>query len=168
MLNRFRHANNLNGAKHDELFIHRSELVSERLGADDTVVFVDDFSGTGDQVCNGWNEIFSELLVGDPRVYLVLVAASTKALARVQSETDLIPVVQHEIRRSDSVFESGYFTEAEKSVIKDYCTIAEPARPMGHGDCGFVLVFAHTCPNNTIPILHASRSQWEGLFRRYD
>lgn len=34
--------------------------------------------------------------------------------------------------------------------------------------CGFVIVFAHTCPNNSIPILHVSHTKWQGLFRRYD
>ncbi len=36
------------------------------------------------------------------------------------------------------------------------------------GDCGFVIVLAHKCPNNTIPILHARRAGWEGLFRRHE
>jgi len=47
------------------------QVLKENLGPDDTVVFVDDFAGTGNQVCTGWREVMEELLPGEPNIYLM-------------------------------------------------------------------------------------------------
>src|SRR5207249_3575458 len=56
MLHVFRVANALQHRRYDELFIHIRDLPSAALDEDDTVVFVDDFSGTGDQAVRNWND----------------------------------------------------------------------------------------------------------------
>jgi len=170
MLYRFRTANNLGGRKWDPLFPRWSELLLLAPGPDDTVVLVDDFAGTGEQACRAWDETFRELLPYGPRVILLLVAASEQARERIRESTDMIPQAQIELRAEDRLFGDScrHFDAAEKSRILNYCVVADPSRPKGHGECGFVIVLAHKCPNNTIPILHVRRSLWEGLFRRHD
>src|SRR5207245_1228910 len=75
MLHTFRAANGLNAERFDNLFIHKSELLRQNLGAADTVVFVDDFAGTGEQAVTAWKESLGELLPGRPRIFLVLAVA---------------------------------------------------------------------------------------------
>src|SRR5581483_4006676 len=75
MIHEFRMANSMTRKQFNYLFIHRSELVAQKLRPNDTVVLMDDFSGTGKQVSDSWRDIFSELLASGPRVILVLVAA---------------------------------------------------------------------------------------------
>ncbi len=53
MLHRWRSATNLSASRYDELFIEKRDLLREGLGTEDTVVFVDDFAGTGQQVSVG-------------------------------------------------------------------------------------------------------------------
>jgi hypothetical protein len=168
MLQLFRRANDLTSKKMHELFIYRSELPLENLGPEDTVVFIDDFSGTGQQVCDAWPMI-QELLPGGPRIFLVLVACTATARARIQSQTDLVPASFNVLNDGDNVFaeQCRHFTSAEKSSILRYCERADRRRPKGWGECGLLLVFAHTCPNNSIPILHATTNSWEGIFRRH-
>lgn len=168
---KFRNANNLGGRGFNEHFVYRSDLVSLRPGPDDTVVLIDDFSGTGEQACAAWEEVFQEILPLNPRVILLLVAASDAAERRIRSETDMQPVADIILTDRDRLFDPAcrYFTDAEKARVRQYCAVASPGEPEGRGDCGFVLVFSHTCPNNSLPVLHARRrGQWEGLFRRYD
>ena len=170
MLYKFRHANNLAGNQYNKLFIHISDLLREGLGPNDTIVFIDDFSATGTQVCKAWKEQIQELLPDDPRIYLVLIITSVYARERILDETDMIAISHFELRESDNIFsnECTYFDDNEKSTLLSYCTKADKSNPKGYGDCGFIIVFAHTCPNNSIPILHVRNRQWEGLFRRYD
>lgn len=170
MLYNFRLANGLNGRKYNDLFIYRSELAVENLGPDDTVVFVDDFSGTGDQACKAWKHEFEELLSGKPTVYLVLIAASKAARTRIEDETDLTVVPHIELTDADNVFSPRcrHFTLGEKDILLRYCRRGDRKSPKGYRDCGFILVFTHNCPNNSIPLLRAHNQSWEGLFRRHD
>jgi len=168
MLRTFRSANGLSGRRYNELFIHKSELVREELGPEDTVVFIDDFAGTGKQAVDVWPEM-RELLAKGPRSILVLIGASDHACTRIEQDTELVVLRHIALTASDNVFAAGcpHFTSDEQSRLLQYCTRADRRAPRGFGDCGFVVVFAHTCPNNSIPILRTSHPGWEGLFRRY-
>ena len=168
MLHQFRVANGMATRYFNDLFISRSELLREPLEAEDTVVFVDDFSGTGDQAEKAWSEIFQELLPGGPKCYLVLIMASKKAVKKIGDETGMVAVPHFILGDRDYLFSNHctQFDDAEKAKLFGYCERADKNKPLGHGECGFVVVFSHRCPNNTVPILHAEHSKWHGLFRR--
>lgn len=170
MLHVFRVANGLQHHRYNDLFIHLRDLPGESLVSDDTVVFVDDFSGTGDQAVRNWNEALAELLPGEPSSFLVLVAVGAEARRRISRETRLT-VVPHSVLGNDDNFfhqRCRHFTNIEKGTMLTYCQRAAHREPRGYGNCGFVLVFSHRCPSNSIPILHVSHRRWEGLFRRQD
>ena len=168
MLHQFRVANGMATHHFDSLFISRSDLLREPLEAEDTVVFVDDFSGTGDQATKAWTEMFQELLPGEPKCYLVLVMASATAVKKICGETGMVAVPHITLGARDYLFSTRctQFDEAEKAKIFGYCERADKKKPKGYGECGFVVVFSHRCPNNTVPIFHAEHSKWHGLFRR--
>jgi hypothetical protein len=182
MLHQFRIANQLDTKAFNELFVSRSDLFRQsllpdddhqKLGIDDAVVLLDDFSGTGTQVCDAWNDpatSFGALLAGVGRVYLILVAASKAARRRISTETAMSPMPAHELHESDNVFsdQCKHFTNADRRRLLHYGEIADKRSPKGFGDCGFVVVFQHRPPNNSIPILHADHSKWTGLFPRHD
>jgi hypothetical protein len=170
MLARFRHANNMAGERFKPQFIYKSELLTAGLTARDKIVFVDDFSGTGEQVCSAWKQGLRELVPEGPRPFLLLITATPAARSRIERETPLEVVSGFELNHRDNLFHPSctYFSEAEKKILLKYCETVKPDEPRGHGDCGLLLAFAHTCPNNSIPILHARTKEWDGLFRRYD
>ncbi len=182
MLYQFRLANGLTGRNYSNLFADRSSLFRQpmlpeadplHLGANDTVVLVDDFSGSGKQVCEAWNDpqtSFGALLAGVGRVFLVLVAGSYTALQKIEKDTTLTPTFMHTLHEGDNLFadKCSRFTKHEKAKLLDYCKTASRYKPRGFEDCGMVVVFQHRCPNNSIPILHASSGQWEPLFPRHD
>lgn len=171
MVHLFRQANNLNGKQYDKLFIYKRDLVTEALGPDDTVVFIDDFAGTGKQACGTWKaSSIPELLAGNSTAYLLLIAGNKYARERIEDETGLEVRTYTELTEADNIFSSKckYFDSKEKQELIKYCKKANRTEPMGHGKCGFLIVFSHNCPNNSLPILHAYHSKWYGLFRRYD
>ena len=169
MLRRLRTATGLSASTYSELFIHRSELLQQDLGPEDTVVFVDDLAGSGTQAIDVW-PLFDELLPGRPNVYLLLVAATRTAVREIEKQTGLAVVAQHILDERNNVFSDACksFTDEDKDCLLRYCTKADKNQPKGFADSGLVLVFAHGCPNNSIPILHSSSTKLEGLFRRYD
>jgi hypothetical protein len=169
MMHRFRVANGLDSRKYNDLFIHPSQILLEKLGPDDTLVFIDDFVGTGDSVCTAWEESFAELVPDIGNLFLIVVAAIGDGRKRVGDNTSLTCVAGQELTDRDNFFadECGTFTKAEKTAILRYCERAHRKEPKGYGDCGLVVVFQHRSPNNTLPIFYADHNRWTGLFPRH-
>lgn len=167
MLHRFKIANRLDFPKLRELFIFKSQLLKEGLGPGDSVVFVDDFAGTGRQAVDAWNQM-AELLPDGPHTYLVLVAASSDAMEVIGKETGLKTEPFLTLAREDDVFGEDclYFSGRERDILLEYCRVADKKQPRGYGACGLVLVLAHRCPSNSIPVLHATGKKFRGLFPR--
>jgi hypothetical protein len=182
MLYHFRVANSLDTKSDNELFVSRSDLFRQplladgdphKLGVNDTVVLLDDFCGTGTQVCEAWNDpetSFGALLAGVGKVYLIVVAASKAARQRIKSETELHLVHGHEYQEGDDVFSDKckHFSSKEQKRLLEYCEVADRKAPRGYGDCGLIVVFQHRTPSNSIPVLHADHSKWTGLFPRHE
>jgi hypothetical protein len=170
MVHAFRMATAMTKRTFNPLFIHRSELVAKKPSAGDTVVLLDDFSGSGKQADDSWNDLFAELLAGGPRVVLMLIAATSVALDRIAKKTDMEPLCGTALQSTDNIFSPTcpHFTTAEKLTLLKYGQQADRSNPKGFGDCGLVVVLAHRCPNNSIPILHANHEKWQGLFPRHD
>lgn len=173
MLHEFRLANGLDFKKYNELFVSRSELLRQGLGADDTVVLLDDFSGTGTQVCDAWSDpaiSYGEILAGVGTVFLILIAASRAARNKIAADTRIRLLSAHELHEGDNVFSDKckHFTGEDRERLLHYGKMADNRNPRGFGDCGFLVIFQHRSPNNSIPILHADHDKWCGLFPRHD
>ena len=168
MLHQFRLANNLNHREFDSLFIGRSDLVRSGLGADDTVVFLDDFVGTGNQAVTAWQNGFQELTAAIGNVYLVTVGAFRIGSERIRNETRMQLLTHRSLGYRDNLFHNdcGHFSAHEKTRILHYCRTASHTNPRGFGDCGLVIVLYHQCPNNSVAALHATSQTWEPLFPR--
>lgn len=181
MLYQFRIANSLDARRFNELFVSRSDLFRQpllpandpnKLGEDGVVVLLDDFSGSGKQVCDAWNDpetSFGALLAGVGRVYLIVVAASHAARDKISRETAITLVPAHQLNEGDNLFSDRctHFSDPERNKLLRYGKMADGQNPKGFGECGLLVVFQHRAPNNTIPILHADHARWTGLFPRH-
>ena len=182
MLYQFRVANGLDNKKYHDTFVNRSELFRRTLLPDDdpkklgnaaTVVLLDDFTGTGKQVCDAWNDpatSFGALLAGVGKVYLIVVAASRAARTKIADETSLTLLPAHHLGDSDNVFSTScsHFSSRERGRLLHYGRRADNRNPKGFGECGLLVVFQHRAPNNSVPILHVDHNGWTGLFPRHD
>ena len=167
-LHKLRSAAGLSAARFNELFINKRDLLKQDLGLDDSVVFVDDFAGSGTQACRGWNEVMAELLPSEPNVYLILVAVNHSAKDRIVRETRMCVHSTILLGNEDNILPRTcrYFTNAEKQSLLRYCKRANRRDPRGYGECGLVIVLAHKTPNNSIPIFYVTHFRWHGLFPR--
>jgi hypothetical protein len=98
----------------------------------------------------------------------MLVGATTAALDKIREETEMQPVCDKLFGPKDDLFNTSCtkFTSTEKATILRYCQRADVRHPKGYGDCGLVIVLAHQCPNNSIPVLHGVHNDWYGIFPR--
>ena len=168
MVRSFREANQLTSATHNDLFCGATDLPSKKLTAEDYVVFVDDFSGSGRQVSAAWQTL-QELVASDATCHLILTSATRKAMSKIEALINLALTVYIILEEDDNVFNSRCtkFSTHEKSIIEKYGRRADRRNPKGFGDCGLLFALSHKTPNNTIPILHAYHDRWKGLLPRY-
>jgi hypothetical protein len=167
MLHMFREANGLTSDLFQSLFVTPADLPELRLTAHDTVVFVDDFSGTGDQFSKRW-ALFQELVSSEARTYLFLAAATHRAMKRLQSLDDITIEARLVLGPDSDVFSAHntVFSDDDKAVLLGYCRRADRSNPKGWGNCGLLLVISRKTPNNSIPVLHVSSKKWKGIFPR--
>lgn len=80
------------------------------------------------------------------------------------------PLCGTTLQPADNIFSPlcQHFAETEKTALLKYCRQADRSNPKGFGECGLLVVIAHRCPNNAIPVLHANHGDWQGLFPRHD
>lgn len=168
MLHQFRLANNLNHREFDSLFIGRSDLVRSGLGANDTVVFVDDFVGTGNQAVTAWDKMFQELTAAIGNVFLATVAAYHVGSNEIRKKTRMQLLAHRTLAARQNLFEGTcpHFSASEKTRILHYCRLASHRNPKGYGDCGLAVVLYHQCPNNSLAVFHAPSTRWVPLFPR--
>lgn len=168
MVRTFREANRLAEEKYDYLFCTVADLPSKRLTSADHVIFIDDFIGTGRQVCARWRTI--ELLIGsDAECHLIVTASTDDAKSRIHQDTPIKVEAHISIHPNENFFSPicRRFTQEERNLILPYCRVADAQHPKGFGDAGLLYVLNHKTPNNSLPILHANHPRWRGLFPRY-
>jgi hypothetical protein len=165
----FRQAMNLRQRFYDQMFIHPHQLPEQRLTGEDSVVLVDDFSGSGVQATKSWNRLFRELVGGAGSVYLLVVASTVAAQDEIRDKTDLQLFSHYDLSSVDNFFSADclHFDAEEKESISEYCRQHFPQEPYGFEGCGLLFVLQHDCPNNSIPLLHKHRkNHWKPLFSR--
>lgn len=168
MLRLFREANGLTAHRWNNFFVSQVELPRLRLSARDSVVFVDDFAGTGCQMVGYW-PILEELIAAEAKCYLLLTALTTRAADSIGNETEFIVRADRTLELEANVYsaECGVFTTQEMRILDRYGRVAWQQHPRGFGACGLCFVLSHKTPNNTIPVLHANHDDWKGLFPRH-
>lgn len=168
MLHMFREANSLTSDAHQDMFVSLSQLPGLKLTAIDTVIFVDDFAGTGDQFMDRW-ERYQELIASEAHTHLFLAAATSHAMGRLAELEDVQVEATRVLQPSANILsaENDEFGALEKSAIEEYCSRADPRCPRGWGGCGLLLVISRKTPNNSLPVLHVDvRRRWKGIFPR--
>lgn len=155
-----------------------SALIDE--GKVDHIIFVDDFLGSGRQFekfAGQWG--FSERRTGAKYVYAP-VASHASGLKHIAENLGFVKVVTTErLHGADEFFSEGAWKTIGQGAItaadaKDwYLQFAkrkevEPKSTgvLGMGDLALTFGFAHSTPNNCIPLLWYESAQWQPLLER--
>lgn len=135
-----------------------------------TIVFVDDFSGTGDQLSEWWVNVEQMIRPKKANVIVALLVMNSRARARIEEFANLaISIEELDDRANVLSAQNRVFSRAEKKMLLEYClkTGCADEYARGRGSCGLILAFRHGCPNNSLPILWHSSRRWHALFLRH-
>ncbi len=134
------------------------------------IVFIDDFSATGDQLIEWWENV--EQLVRPKRasIFVALLVMNNRTRLRIEEFAELAICVD-ELDDSANVLSehSGTFNQVEKKSLLRYCRKTGCSQDFirGYGSCGLLLAFKHGCPNSSLPILWFDSKAWFPLFKRH-
>ena len=148
------------------------------------IVFVDDFLGTGSTCVEGFKK-FKEMLVDrsvdiDRHVLAFVALAGTESGANwVNGETaGRLPVylgtelssANRAFSPSRAIFDDDRERIAAESLCRAIGKALQPKHPLGYQDCQSLILFEHSCPNNTLPIFYKQGTYqgqvWKPLFPR--
>ena len=147
-----------------------------------TIVFIDDFAGTGRTIVRGLERELDLLrragresidavvvcLVGfsSARARIERFASSRKVKVRVYFCEELGP--EHSaFSESSTVFAHHAERMEARRVAESVGVSLERRQPLGYGGMEALVVFPEACPNNTLPILWSEAGKWRPLFPRF-
>ena len=151
-----------------------SHLLKQRKAG--TLVFLDDFIGSGNQAVEFWQSLSSHLGpdIDNLNFYYLAFFSRRAGKENVEKYTRFKVNVMRELNESDEAFGpgSGLFEdgcrEIAKEIFRKYGSRLEPKLPLGFRDGELLIAFDHNVPNNTLPVLWSSTDNWFPLFKRYD
>jgi hypothetical protein len=143
----------------------------ERLdpGRVSAIVFIDDFSGTGQQLSEWWANVEPLVRPKTARVVVGLLVLNGVARSRLEQFARTLCVDELDATANVLGAACADFEAEEKDVLIQYClkTGSSADYVHGRGACGLLLSFKHGCPNNSLPILWWEGKPWRPLFKRH-
>ena len=137
-------------------------------GSVDAVVFVDDFSGTGNTLTSWWDTVEPSVRPSNAAVFVGLLVLNERARDQIEQFADVLAVT--ELGEEANVFsdDSTLFSASQRTELLDYCVRVGCGEKFekGYGGCGLLVAFKHVCPNNSLPILWCENDKWRSLFNR--
>lgn len=140
------------------------------------VVFIDDFTGTGEQflknkvvkLVTNYVESISE---NKPKLTFITLVATENAVENIQQK-NIIEVIAQHIRRRAFPIDDEKFINFNQKYGEGLCVVKDEDLYLGWGKIGETIVFYYNVPNNTLPIIWSdsissfTKKEWIPLFPR--
>lgn len=136
------------------------------------IVFVDDFSGTGDTFISELKK--NPMRYSNKRVYFITINTMVCAAERIEQycKENNISVTLLSIFNQEKAFESDLFVDNEgakneiRQMSKDF--LIPQKAILGHKKSQAIVVFYNNTPNNTLGFIRYSTDKYKSLFPRKD
>jgi hypothetical protein len=149
--------------------ITMADLEKTQIDNSSVIVFIDDFSGTGDQLTEWWEDVEPLVRPKNACIVVGLLVLNARAREKINKFAHQVFCVD-ELNENCNVLsnESGQFEDAQKKLLGEYCERTECENDFlrGYGQCGLLVAFKHGCPDDSLPILWYSSDAWTHLFKR--
>jgi DisA checkpoint controller-like protein len=163
----FRTQNNLP----QDRFIAPSDLASLAQRQDEVVVFLDDYTGSGNQACQVWNTVVQSMAgLSELRLAYAVLVGYQAGLEKINTSTGFTPIALRVLTEKDlpfgnhsKLFENQEERDRAKAVMKRYGERLYPNHPLGYSESQGLVGFFYSTPNNSLPIFWSSESGWSPL-----
>jgi hypothetical protein len=158
MLHRFRNMNKMQNSTH---FTDLLEAPQRLFGLQKPVLyFLDDFVGTGKQICDYWDHRVREVIPEYIPMYFCVIAGFRDGIDRVEKDTPFRVLAVEELTTRHHLLGSANhtFNNSQKQALKAYCD-SWGNHPLGHGNAGMLVSFSHGTPNNAPSVIRGSEKQ---------
>ncbi len=158
-------------------FLPYSELNANSLNKIETIVFLDDYIGTGHQSINVWRNIKTNFdqLEKFPKLIYATIVGYTEGVNKVEQATDFKVITsfaygpdQLPFHPDSKIFNSENELSKAKEIISKYGQKLYPKYPLGYKDNSGLFSFFYSTPNNTLPIFWSIQNNWTPLLPRGD
>jgi hypothetical protein len=153
----------------DARIISMVDLEKLPTGEGSVLVFIDDFSGTGEQLKEWWERVEPLVRPKNACIVVALLVMNGRAREEIEGFADCLFCID-ELKDQMNVLseDSTQFDEGDKKTLKKYCqeTGCEPVYVHGYGQCGLLVAFKHGCPDDSLPVLWYESEHWDYLFKR--
>lgn len=156
----------------EESFLRCEDLTPEHLKTRQTVVFVDDFVGTGMDAVEVATDVAVPLqeLYPDINFIFAAVVGYTSGIERARGTGVLelcvaeeLPEATKPFTANSDVFPQKAERERYKSIVKEYGERLKPGAPLGYGETQGLVGFFFGTPNNTLPVFWSAAEDWMPL-----
>lgn len=156
----------------EEAFLRVSDLTSDRFTQRNTVVFVDDFIGSGQEalfIASGVVEPLRVKAPGTKFIFAAMVGYEDGIKRIVESkamDVCIVDVLKDETRpfsTNSIIFPEPESRAKAEQVVRKYCSILKPKSPLGYGETQGLVGFFFGTPNNTLPIFWSKSAGWNPL-----
>lgn len=138
-----------------------------------TIVLLDDILASGHQAAEEWGRLGKQVkLPNGCRVLLATLVRSERGSRYVDERTPLEPCSAITLAAAEEPLDpnSRLFPKAEerirlREIIQKYGERLAPGNPFGYGGSGLLVAFAHSTPDNTLPIFWSDNNGWFPLLR---
>jgi len=160
--------NNLNIDK----FISINEINSIKVGSETTIVFLDDYIGSGNQASMFWSSKIKEKYIDkscNSLFYGVLVGLN-EGIQKIEANTnfkvhavDVFSERDLPFSEESKILKDVKEKEEIKKIIKKYGEKFFPEYPFGYNSLSTLIGFFYSTPNSTFPIFWSKENAWKPL-----
>lgn len=164
----FKKVNDLNIEK----FISINEINSINFDNNTTIVFLDDYIGSGNQASMFWSSKIKEKYIDklcNSLLYGVLVGLN-EGIQKVETNTnfkvhavDVFGEGDLPFSEKSTIFNNRKEKEEIKKIIKKYGEKFFPEYPLGYNSLSTLIGFFYSTPNSTFPIFWSTENAWKPL-----
>lgn len=160
------------------------DIVSKGFSNDDAIFLVDDIIGSGNTFID-WlksetmNNEYGELLnrwIKQSHVNILSIILTPTGLKKINSEFPTIQIFadlrEKAFQRVGSIFGGSVKMLPYRNFCYKYGKMLSPKNPLGYENTQALIIFDHSAPNNTLPIIWANKKfkngkSWYPLYPRF-
>ncbi|MBD3922056.1 hypothetical protein H8B09_25060 [Paenibacillus sp. PR3] len=159
------YANEKKAAEH----VKENKRIYSKLKYIDSVVFIDDFSGTGDTI-KSFLKVAAEM-VKEKQVIVYVIHITSRAKDIINKSFDQYGYRNAKLffeEESNGFFEKNSELKTERDILLKFeQEVLESKHPLGYKESEVLVTFYRNCPNNTISSYWWNENEeWHALFQR--